>query len=238
MTDLDNDRNKGPSTARRVRDHLERQPMLRHYLQMGVINHAALARRLAPLLGISSEEAVEVATRRFEQQLAGDVGSLELSRLLSKSRLEMRTKVVIITATNDWLVMARLEKVMKGMFSRRAFLQVIQGTDSITIITDQDNLEDMVAAVGSETIINTRTDLAEILVKSPPNIAETPGVVAHLTSILSHNGINVIEMTSCHTDIIFIVDLTQIVEGYSELQKAIEAATRDVEAGRATPPSP
>ena len=228
------DKSKGPSTAQRVRDHLDRQPLLRTYLRKGIVNHAALARQLAPTLGIKSEEAVEVATRRYEQQLDNsDDEALAVSKLLARSRLEMRTKVASVTATNDWIVMARLEKVMKGMLSRRAFLQVIQGIDSITIITDEDHYDSIIETIGKETIIATRRELAEILVKSPPIIADTPGVVAHVAAILSLNGINVVEMVSCHTDMIFIVDLKQIMEGYHLLQKSIDDATIDLRSAEA-----
>jgi aspartokinase len=101
-------------------------------------------------------------------------------------------------------------------------MQFILGTEALTIITEENNVEFIVTSLGKEHVIKTRRGLAEVAVVCPPKIEVTPGVVTHLSSILSHNGINVVEMASCYTDVIFIVDEKDMTRAYEILSRGFK----------------
>ena len=69
-----------------------------------------------------------------------------------------------------------------------------------------------------------RENLVEIAVKSPEKIVDTSGVIAYLITNLSDAGINIEETVSCHTDTIFIVGESDMINAYSVLTKCIQSA--------------
>jgi len=227
LSDRNGTAEKEKPIAQRVREYLSERPVIRDHLRQGLLNYSALARRMIAEEGFRNEEAIVVALRRAEAEIADTVRGQEASvlALLAESRLEMRTKIGIVTAKNDWVVMARLEQVIKRMLSKRSFLQVIQGTDSITVICDEAAIPSVLETVGSDQVLRTRPELAEVLVRAPEKIAETPGVVAYLTDLLAWKGINIIEMVSCHTDVVFIVDREEMVRAYETLSRIVHRAS-------------
>jgi hypothetical protein len=210
----------GKRTAAQVtRDYVKARPALRQILIKGLINHSALARRIMDEEGQTNEEAVTAALRRLVHDLEKEAVDRDeaINSLLMDSSLNMKNKIASITAKGEWLVLARLEKIFKGMLGQRVLLQVILGTEGLTIITEDKIVEDIVNVLGSEHIIKIRKGLAEVAVRCPPRIEDTPGVVTHLCDLLSQRGINVVEMVSCFTDVIFIVDEKDIMEAYEVL---------------------
>jgi hypothetical protein len=213
----------GKMTAAQVtRDYIKTRPVLRKILLSGLINHSALARKIMEEEGQTNEEAVTAALRRLVQELEKEAEGRDeaVNELISDSSLNMKNKIAAITAKGEWLVLARLEKLFKGLLGQRVLLQVILGTEGLTIITEEKMVDDIVTALGSEHVIKVRKGLAEVAVRCPPRIEDTPGVVTHMSDLLSQRGINVVEMVSCYTDIIFIVDEKDIMEAYDILGRS------------------
>jgi aspartokinase len=211
------------STAKLTREYIESRPALRSILMRGLVNYTALARNMIEERGTGNEEAIVVALRRYVQESGGE-GALPdqaVMALLARSNLHMKTKISRITARNDWLIMARLEQVFRKLMASRVLLQIILGTEGITIITEHTAYKEIMDVLETEHVLRTRKDLAEIAVRCPEEIEDTPGVVAHLASLLAFHGINVVEMVSCYTDIIFIVEDKDTVRAYEILQKVM-----------------
>jgi hypothetical protein len=150
----------------------------------------------------------------------------EILRILANSRLEVKTKICIVTAKNDWTVLQRLESVFQKFINEKAIMQIIQGAQAITVIADEKLKNEVINAVGRENILKVRQDLVEITVKSPERIVETSGVFAFLASNLAENNVNVVETVSCFTDSIFIVNEADMIYAYSILTKVIETAEK------------
>jgi hypothetical protein len=189
-----------------------------------LINYSSLARQIMKDLGIRNEEAVMIACRRYAVKLAKSDHEREILRILANSRLEVKTKISIVTAKNDWTVLHRLESVFQKLINEKAIMQVIQGAQAITVIADEKLKNEVVSAVGRENVLKVRQDLVEITVKSPERIVETSGVFAFLASNLAENNVNVVETVSCYTDTIFIMNEADMIYGYSILTKIIESA--------------
>ncbi len=141
-------------------------------------------------LGISNEEAVMIACRRYAVKLGRQDHEKEILRVLMNSRLELKTKIAIITAKNDWTVLHRLEVIFKKFLNEKSIMQVIQGAHAITIIADEKLKNEVVTAIGQENLLKIRLNLVEISVKSPEKITETSGVFAYLANTLAEGGIN------------------------------------------------
>ena len=212
------------SVAERTRAYIDAHPSIKDCISKDLINYSSLARQIMKDRGIKNEEAVMIACRGYAVKLAKRDHERDILRILAGSRLEVKTKICIVTAKNDWTVLQRLETVFQKFINEKAIMQVIQGAQAITVIADEKLKSEVVNAVGRENILKVRQDLVEITVKSPERIVETSGVFAFLASNLAENNVNVVETVSCYTDTIFIVNEADMIYGYSLLTKIIESA--------------
>ena len=212
------------SIAERTRSYIDAHPSVKDCISKDLINYSSLARQIMKDLGIKNEEAVMIACRRYAVKLAKRDHERDILRILANSRLEVKTKICIVTAKNDWTVLQRLETVFQKLINEKAIMQIIQGAQAITVIADEKLKNEVINAVGRENILKVRQDLVEITVKSPERIVETSGVFAFLASNLAENNVNVVETVSCYTDSIFIVNEADMIYAYSILTRVIESA--------------
>jgi len=219
--------NKAPpkeSIAEKTRSYIDAHPSIKDCISKDLINYSSLARQIISDMGLKNEEAVMIACRRYAVKLGKQDHESQILRILGMSRLEMKTKICIVTSKNDWNVIHRLEVLFKKLLNEKSTMQVIQSTHATTIIADEKLREDVVNSVGHGNVLKVREGLVEIVVKSPEGIVDTSGVFAHLSSNLADAGINVLEAVSCFTDTIFIVDEEDMIQAYSVLSKLIESA--------------
>ncbi len=212
------------SVAERTRAFIDSHPSIKDCISKDLINFSSLARLIMKEEGIKNEEAVMIACRRYALKLGKHDHEKEVLKVIGNSRVEVKTKICIVTAKNDWTVLHRLETVFKKLIDEKAIMQVIQGTQAITIIADEKLKGEVVAAVGRENVLKVRQDLVEISVKSPEVITETSGVFSYLVSSLAEGGLNIVETVSCYTDTIFIMSEKDMIPAYSILSKCIESA--------------
>ncbi len=218
------------SVAERTRAYIDAHPSVKDCIAKDLINYSSLARMIMKDLDIKNEEAVMIACRRYAQKLARKDHEGEILSILADSRLEVKTKICIVTASNDWAVLQRLERLFAKLINQKALMQVIQGAQAITIIADEKLRSEVVTEVGEGNILKVREDLVEITVKSPQSIGETSGVFSYLASNLAEQGVNIVETVSCYTDTIFIVHEKDMIPAYSLLSNLLESSERVTEA--------
>jgi aspartokinase len=212
-------RGGAPSTAQVVRDYIESHPSIKDCMKLGVVNLSALARRIMEEEGVQSEEAALVACRRYEHDAKDPINEQEIVRVLTRSKIEIRTKVAILTARPSWNIYAKLERAMSALRGRNIPLHVIQGTASVTIITDESVAKELEEIIGKEDILKRQEDLVELVVTSPDVIEEVPGIMAYLSTTMAGRGINFIEVISCYKDTMFVVDEKDMVKAFETLNK-------------------
>lgn len=212
------------SIAERTRAYIDSHPSIKDCIAKDLINFSSLARQIMKDMEIRNEEAVMIACRRYAIRLGKHDHERDVLKVLGDSRLEVKTKICIVTAKNDWTVLHRLEIVFKRLINEKAIMQVIQSAQALTIIADEKLKGEVVDAVGKENVLKVRQDLVEISVKSPEVIVDTSGVYSHLVSSLAEGGVNIVETASCYTDTIFILNEADMIQAYSILSKCIESA--------------
>ena len=220
------------SVAERTRAYIDAHPSVKDCMAKDLINYSSLARLIMKDLGLKNEEAAMIACRRYAQKLSKRDHEGDILAILADSRLEVKTKICIVTASNDWTVLQRLERLFTKLINQKALMQVIQGAQAITIIADEKLRNEVVNDVGETNVLKVREDLVEITVKSPQKIGETSGVFSYLASNLSEQGVNMVENVSCYTDTIFIVHEKDMIQAYSLLSNLLESAEKATEAGR------
>ena len=210
------------SAAELTRRYIDRHPSIRDCISKDLINYSSLARLIMKDLGIKNEEAVLAASRRYAMKLAKTNFEGEILRLFEESRLELKTRISIVIAKNEWIVLRNLEEVVRKILAEKSTMQVLQGTNGITVISEDKHLPVIVKAIGDDHVISIKENLAEITVKSPSRIEETPGAFVYVTQMLSEQGINLVEAVSCYTDTIFIVSREDMMRAFDILSACIE----------------
>ncbi len=209
------------SIAQRVRWYIDAHPVVRDALAMGIVNLSALTRKIMDEEGIASREAVLAACRRYEDHRERPDYEAGIRRILSRSKLEVRTHMSVITARPSWESLAKLREAMEAARGRDVPLHVIQGSESLTIITDEGFEEELTGILGRSQILNVHEDLVEVNLRSPDVIEEVPGILSFVASTLSERGINFIDVISCYKDNMFIIEEGDLFTTFEALNRLI-----------------
>jgi aspartokinase len=215
--------------SRAVHDLLLSKPVLLTALSMGVVNYSALARALKGeverRLGREvSEAAVKVALIRLREQLSTSLAGESVLKVIAESATTLVDDVGLVTVrASDPLAFASL---LSGVRAR--LLQITQGVNTLTIVTDSEVLEGLLRKVNPRTVEAVYKEQAAVILVSPREIITTPGVMAYLTTLLALNGINITQVISTHTDTLFILGRNEAIEAYSLLRSVIDEARRTI----------
>jgi hypothetical protein len=208
------------SIAKIVWDYITIHPSIHDCLNYRLINYSALTRKIIEEIGIEKKEAVLAACKRYPKEKK-QISEKEILNILQKSKLEIKNKIGVIIAPNSWHLFPKLEVAMRQLIREEKELKIIQGSLGITIITTEDLINKLRNLIGKENILSERKGLVEISVTSPRTIEETLGIIAHLSSALATNGINIVETMSCYTDTIFILEEKDMIKGFEVLNKCM-----------------
>jgi len=213
------------SLAEKTRSYIDAHPSIKDCVSKGLVSYSSLARLIMKDLKIDNEEALMIACRRYADKLSSTSDhEKDVLKILKDSRLEMRTKICIVTAKNEWTVLHKMDNLFKDHWNENSIMQVVQSASAVTIIADRSLKDRIMDTVGRFNVIKIRESLVEIAVKSPERIVDTSGVIAYLITNLSDAGINIEETVSCHTDTIFIVKEVDMIDAYSVLTRCIQSA--------------
>ncbi len=210
------------SAAEMTRRYIDRHPSIRDCISKDLVNYSSLSRLIMKELGVKNEEAVLAASRRYAMKLSKTDFEGAVMRVFEESRLELKTRICIVVAKNEWIVLKNLEEVVKKILGDKSTMQVLQSANAITVISEDKHLPSIVNAIGNDYVVSVKENLAEITVKSPPAIEETPCAFAYLMAMLSEQGINLLEAVSCYTDTIFIVSRDDMMAAFDILSSVIE----------------
>ena len=187
-------------------EYIKNHPSIKSCLKQGLINYSSLARLISKELKIekkSSQEAILIAARRFQEKLKKEVyQEKKVRELLSTSELEVKNKVVVYIIEKN-IDFELIEKIQKKIRKEPGVFYLIEGSVSYTIITQNRFVE---LFEKKFQIIKKNKDLVLINLKSTKEIEETVGVISYLTSLFAENGINLVEVISCWADSFFIIE--------------------------------
>lgn len=215
------------SIASVVRGLIFTKPFIRGCLAEGVVNYSALARLLAEELRVrgihASHGAIKMALVRIRDEVVDSERELrvKLKRVLGSTVLQLQSDLVVVTVRKI-AVLARLPALVKSMEMAR-FFQILQGVNTFTFIVSKENLEELLRNVGREEVVEILGDQVAVILVSPRDIVETPGVVALIASTLYENDVNITQIVSCYNDTIVLVDASKAWEAYRVLETLIKS---------------
>jgi len=206
------------------------RPHVLESLRMGVVNYSALARLLKgeieERLGRTvSESSVKMAIIRMAENLSeAGGGKPEVLYLFSRSTLTLIDDIGLVTFRSGEL--AQVINVISGLTPKPRFIQFTQGLTTVSIVADLETLDRLLGVIGRGRVEELYTDQSAIVIVSPREIIDTPGIISYISTILSFNGVNMTQIISAYTDTIIVVDNAQALRAYSILHQAIEESRR------------
>lgn len=210
------------SIAQQVATYLDRKPAIKECLSLGLVNLSALARKVGLDLGLERPDAVLAACRRYKALPRGAGREQAVRRLLRKSRLETRTRIATVTVRYSYENLLRLEKVVNEVLSANRLVRFIPTSQGIVLILEDDTLASVTKAISPGNILRVRKGLVELGVTSPESIEEVPGVMAYVSASLASEGINVLQVMSCFTNTILVLEEKDLLAAFRTLKNAME----------------
>jgi aspartokinase len=190
------------SIAQNVRNHLRNKPYLLEALEKGIVNLSELSRQIQEELKTDNTSAVKAALRRYAEELQRHKQKREekVLHVLKRSGIAVYDrKSVMITA-----------KELEGKSGMKVDL-----LDKHVYLLDRSELPERINALVKH------ENCTMIVVHSPEELENTPGVVAFLTTLLSEQNVNMIEFISCWTETIIVVEKKDSLKAYEVLSNMV-----------------
>lgn len=213
--------------SRKVRQHLDVDPVLRGGLERGVLNARRAAKWLIDNhLPDCSEGAVTSALRRFSATDDGCTMEPAL-HLLKKAFLTTRSDVIEIHLANDHNFYTNLTQFTRVLdLARGDTLRIIQGARSVLLIIDQMKLPDFLEVFDANES-SVMTGVSELDLVLPQDAQTTPGTLALVTNALAMEGINILDLVTCYREHLVFVDVKDSVRAFEVLTALTENPTRN-----------
>jgi aspartokinase len=187
-----------------VRRYVLSHPSIRDCLQLGLVNHSALARRICDELKIESFDAVLAGIKRFPVKAGGVSSQDAITRIISQAQLKVTSRIAVLVAARP-RDPEKILSIQSAIRKKRGRCLAIESDEVVTLIISQQYLS-LVQGQLRNLVLSVTEHLAIIQVVLDKQVEETPGVVAYFYGLLAFHGINVREEASCWTDILLVVD--------------------------------
>ena len=183
--------------------YIKQRPFLKEVLRQGVVNYSALARKIAieAFGSTKKENAVKMALIRMGNKIELLESDLEgkILSVLKKSSMVIKSKVAVVISKREIEGVRPLSSIKSGRH--------------ITYILEQREFEKL----HIKSIWKSEENLNLIIIESPEDVEEVPGVISYILGALASEGVNVVEFISCYTDTILLVKSADTQKTYKIL---------------------
>jgi class 3 adenylate cyclase len=140
-----------------------------------------------------------------------------MGRLVMK--LTLKDRIIVVTLKNDPIIPKLLAKFSGHVdYSHGETLHIVSGIETVKVVTDANNLDNLLEAVPRKHILNIWTGLAEIVISLAESVLNTPGVVATISTHLANNGINLVEYITASPHAIVVMEAKDALRCYQLLE--------------------
>ena len=197
--------------------YISEHPSVKDCLKKGMINYSKLTRQIASDIKIDLKnnfDAILIACRRYHGKIKSEsTVEAKILNVLKQSKVEIKNKIIVVVVEKN-IYLDNLLDLEKEVRKNTEVFHVIEGTNSMTLVTGEEFLE-KIRKLFRNKIIKENRNLIEIILKSPKEIETVPGIISYLYSLFGEHGINIIETMSCWTDTLFVIkeeDIAKVME--------------------------
>lgn len=207
---------------------LDDNPSIRREINRGLINTSALARYIIEEKKVDATlDAVISAIRRYNFDQHGDIFDNSYQMLRQTVNISTKSNLAEISLIKDDEVQQRLPKLFNIIkYVQGDVLRVTQANESIRLLIDEKNMDNVTELFPKNKIIKKETGLAEINIYIHPKMQTTPGILAAIANELAVNGINIVEFMTCPPEMICVVKKDDLLRASNVLYKLCESSKK------------
>jgi aspartokinase len=205
---------KDKNINRKVWNLIEKDLAVQKNLQKEVINIRALAKRIKERhLGDSSLHAIISAIRRFHVEKEFQKVEDEIRSIFKDSVISTQNKITCITVKPESLDFLGAIKKLKA----KNVVKITSGNENAKIILASSEKNKLLEKIHKKDIVNTETNLSEIVIRLDPKATYTKGVLARIANELALKNINMREFIASLPEIIIYVAEEDAPQAYETL---------------------
>jgi aspartokinase len=207
--------------VRVVSKFLDNEPYIRQNMNLGLINIRALAKFIIKEKKIDAKlDAVVSAIRRFKLDENDEIFPAAYKMLYHTKSISTRSKLVELSLVKGTEVQSVLPKIFTILnHDRGDILRIIQANETVKLIVDGRNLQQVQTLFPQDKILATTRNLAEINMNIHAEFQATAGVLAVTANALAINKINVIECMTCPPELLWFINEEDILKAYDVIRR-------------------
>jgi len=205
--------------VKKVWKTIDNSPCIQRNMYRGLINSRALAKYIIKEKKIDATiDAVISAIRRYELNQYEELFTTAQNMIIQTVNLSTRSQLAGISLIKD----TDTQKILPKLFNiiqyvRGDVLRIIQANESIKILIDEKNMENVLDLFSKDKIVTIDKELAEINMHIHPKMQITLGVLATITNELTINGINIVDAITCSPEMLWFVKEEDLLKAYNVL---------------------
>jgi hypothetical protein len=217
------------SVALVMEKNLKEEPFLFEALTRKLINYGSLANELKPTIEKELGKEVKIAAiimalRRLSEK---NFSRKKRTTFQPKSELNIKTGLFDITFFRSTELVKKIPSAYSIVsFEEGGFLNIIQGSYEVNIISNEIYSEKIMSLFKGEKILNTEKNLVAVSMKFTKEFFYTPGIISSIISELAWHNINVFEAISTMTEFTVIVKKKDLLRTYETLDKLLSPTTK------------
>ncbi|NTV23246.1 MAG: hypothetical protein HGA85_02635 [Nanoarchaeota archaeon] len=199
---------------------IDEDVVARRALEKGIAGHKSLALYLLKEYRLgASIDAVISAIRRYDRDTPLESRFAQARKvILGSTDIRLISNTLILSVEKNKRNQELLGKVFSSIsYEKGELLLIIQGEETLKVIINEKNKGKITALFGDGDIVSIVDHLALLTVNLTKDAVKTPGIIAVLSTELTINDINVIEMMSCLPEMMFFVKQKDVLKAYKIL---------------------
>lgn len=188
-----------------------------------LISHGSLAEQLKPEIERElgkkvKDSAIVMALRRYEEELQGY--DKKIKRFSFKGEIIMRTNIIDFNVVKSNNLLSKIKNIYNLVdFEKGDTLNIILGSNEVSIVTNEKYREKLVDFLKGEKIISKEFGLVALtIIFDSKDFFDTPGVIFSAIRKLAWEQINLFEIISTMTELTFILSKKDSMKAYNALQ--------------------
>ena len=201
-----------------LQNFFNRNPDIKKVSAKKIVNRRALAKYIIEeeKLNKNMFEALITALRRFEIKPE----KKESLNLFKEIKVSTKDNLSIIYIEKSEEVLKSISKVINLInFNKNETLKIVQGNLSIKIFIDDFNVKKIKEMFSNKDIISIYNKISELNLIFPEDAPKTTGVIAYITSELSINDINIVEIITGRPELIVYINESDLLKAYETVQR-------------------
>lgn len=191
-----------------------------------LISYGNLAEQLKPEIERElgkkvKDSAIVMALRRYEEELKSY--DKTIAHFKFKGEIMMRTNIMDFNVEKSSSLLNKIKNIYSLVdFGRGDTLNIILGSNEISIVANKKYKEKLVSFLKGEKILNKEFDLVALtIIFEDKSFITTPGVIFSAIRKLAWEQINIYEIVSTMTELTFILSKKDSMKAYNALQEMV-----------------